>query len=601
VSQLERYVIECEIGQGGMGTVYRAHDAQEDRNVALKELRLAPGISEERRSEIVERFSREAEAVAQLDSDHIVKVYDSFSEDGREFIVMELLEGQTLAEILKAGALPSEAGVGVAEQILDALTVAQAKGIVHRDLKPENIFVLPDGTVKVTDFGIAHVSSTEAGLTRAGQVLGTVGYMPPEQIRGATVDGRSDIFAVGVILYQMLSGVNPFGSEQPTTMMYRISYEEPAPLDPIIEGLPEYLTPLLVKAMAKDPDQRYQSAEEMLKDLRGGVAPDTSAILAAAATRAAEREKASAAAAIPPTAATPKRAMKLDRNVMIAAALALVLIVGGGIAAFATNQRKQQEAVQQRSAILAEGRRVNALMEKVQTTRVGLDGVTASLKAVGAANTAAVAQWDSLYAKKNAAYIAKAAEVERYNLAEQQKQASSGMESYTYQWGYNLSGQYGYWPVSTGMTFTYEAKHKKAPKKPKAPAKVVVNITAETAKLDQLTAELAALRSEVASQSADARYFQVAFQRVGEAVAALDRALAAQRTATAGLVRQDSSRGAIVEQSKLSALNTTEADPAMKKMTEELGLYLQNYGINPTELRSVEGSGSTGATSTTSK
>jgi len=589
VSKLERYLIESEIGQGGMATVYSAHDSETNTDVAIKELRLSPTLSEERRSEIIERFTREAKAVSELESDHIVKILDSFSEDDREFIVMELLEGQTLAAVLKAGALSPEAAISVTEQILEAMTVAQAKGIVHRDLKPENIFLLEDGTVKVTDFGIAHVSSTEAGLTRAGQVLGTVGYMPPEQIRGTTVDGRSDIFAVGVILYQMLSGANPFAAEQPTTMMYRISYEEPPALDPIVEGLPSFLSSVLIKAMAKDPDQRYQSAEEMLVDVRGGIEPDTTAILAAAAERTAEREKSAAAAAASAAKAAsvpsvPRRGFKFDRNIMIAVGIAVLLVVGGGITAFAINQHKQSDMAKARDEIISEGREVSNLVKRAKLVRSGLDNVAAGLKAKGTANAASVARWDSQRSATRAAYAAKLAEVNAYNSAELLAQANSAVIQYATTYSYYT----GYTTYPTGTTYMYKAKHKNPPKVPKDPAKIAVDTAPESATLDQLSTDLASLKSEVASSTSKARYFQVAFQRVGEAVTALEQALSAHRGALAGLVRRDAKKGAIVDQTRLGGLGTSATDASMQNSDKELALYLQNYGVNVTELTSVE-------------
>ena len=589
MSKLERYLIESEIGQGGMATVYSAHDSETNTDVAIKELRLSPTLSEERRSEIIERFTREAKAVSELESDHIVKILDSFSEDDREFIVMELLEGQTLAAVLKAGALSPEAAISVTEQILEAMTVAQAKGIVHRDLKPENIFLLEDGTVKVTDFGIAHVSSTEAGLTRAGQVLGTVGYMPPEQIRGTTVDGRSDIFAVGVILYQMLSGANPFAAEQPTTMMYRISYEEPPALDPIVEGLPSFLSSVLIKAMAKDPDQRYQSAEEMLVDVRGGIEPDTTAILAAAAERTAEREKSAAAAAASAAKAAsvpsvPRRGFKFDRNIMIAVGIAVLLVVGGGITAFAINQHKQSDMAKARDEIISEGREVSNLVKRAKLVRSGLDNVAAGLKAKGTANAASVARWDSQRSATRAAYAAKLAEVNAYNSAELLAQANSAVIQYATTYSYYT----GYTTYPTGTTYMYKAKHKNPPKVPKDPAKIAVDTAPESATLDQLSTDLASLKSEVASSTSKARYFQVAFQRVGEAVTALEQALSAHRGALAGLVRRDAKKGAIVDQTRLGGLGTSATDASMQNSDKELALYLQNYGVNVTELTSVE-------------
>ena len=266
-SPLDRYTIDSELGRGAMGVVYLAHDQKIDRQVALKELLLVENLTPAVRQELMDRFDREARAAGRLNHPNIVGVYDVFTDRERSFIVMEYLDGETLADILERGPLDADSAAAVTLQVLNAVAHAHANQVIHRDLKPDNVFILKDGAVKVTDFGIAHIGDPSASLTRAGTILGTVGYMSPEQLRGEPIDERSDIFAIGVMLYEMLGGLNPFGTDAPTAVMYRIAYEEPQPVRSLRQGVPKYLDAVIRKAIHKEREQRYQSAAAMAIDL----------------------------------------------------------------------------------------------------------------------------------------------------------------------------------------------------------------------------------------------------------------------------------------------------------------------------------------------
>lgn len=271
MSGLDRYAIECEIGRGAMGVVYQAWDSTLDRAVALKELVFPPGLDAAARADMVVRFLREARAAARLQHPNVVQVFDVFSDGDRHFIAMELLSGAPLSDLLDRGPLTPQSAQVVLLQVLDAVQAAHDASIVHRDLKPENIYLLDDGRVKVTDFGIAKIidSSASASATQIGTVLGTPGYMAPEQVQGLTVDCRADIFAVGVVGCEMYGGRNPFQANSPTATLYRIVNEAPA----ISPEAPPVVAAILLMALQKDPALRYQRAADMADSLRNGIAP----------------------------------------------------------------------------------------------------------------------------------------------------------------------------------------------------------------------------------------------------------------------------------------------------------------------------------------
>jgi ketosteroid isomerase-like protein len=265
------YELRGELGRGAMATVWRAFDPKIERLVAVKEPIVPHGIDSATAAEMGARFVREGKAAGQLNHPNIVTIYNAEIYAGRPAIVMELLEGQTLGEIIDAGRLSTDAAINIIDQLLDAVGYAHSRGVVHRDIKPDNVFITSDGRVKLTDFGIASLNAGGT-LTQAGTVLGTPGYMSPEQVVGSPADGRADIFAVGVIAYELLTGHNPFGATDgspPTTILYRVVHEQPPELGALDSALPPHLAQIVSRAMAKDPAQRYQTAEEMRADLRG--------------------------------------------------------------------------------------------------------------------------------------------------------------------------------------------------------------------------------------------------------------------------------------------------------------------------------------------
>ncbi|HKF22007.1 MAG TPA: protein kinase [Candidatus Angelobacter sp.] len=258
-----RYEIIGELGRGAMGVVYKAQDPTIGRTVALKTLRLdVHGIET---AEIVRRFQNEARAAGLLNHPNIVTIYDAGEQDGNFYIAMEFMEGTTLQEMLaEKRILPADEAIHLTREICKGLDYAHAHGIVHRDVKPANIMITASGAVKIMDFGIA---KTGGSVTSTGQVLGTPNYMSPEQVKGRPLDGRSDLFSFGVILYEMLTGEKPFAGQNVTTIIYKIVNETPiAPRD-LDTTIHPGLSAIVTKALAKPPDERYQSGAELVRDL----------------------------------------------------------------------------------------------------------------------------------------------------------------------------------------------------------------------------------------------------------------------------------------------------------------------------------------------
>jgi serine/threonine-protein kinase len=256
------YEIREQIGAGGMGAVYRAHDTRLDRDVALKFL--PPHLTAD--PEARERLLAEARAAAALEHPNVCTVYEiGETEDGRPFIAMALCEGETLKERLERGPLPPAEAVRVATQLTQGLSAAHARGILHRDVKPGNIVLTTDGSVKLVDFGLARM--VDATLTRAGRTPGTLAYMSPEQVRGEPLDPRTDLWSLGVVLYEMLSGVRPFGGANDRALIEAILHPEPGSLSNGQPEVPRRLAHIIERLLRKDRNDRYGSADELLADL----------------------------------------------------------------------------------------------------------------------------------------------------------------------------------------------------------------------------------------------------------------------------------------------------------------------------------------------
>jgi serine/threonine-protein kinase len=259
-----KYRIVDEIGRGGMGIVYKAEDIKLQRTVALKFLPAQWTSDPEAR----ERFVHEARAASALDHPNICNIHEiGEAEDDRMYIAMAFYEGKSLKEKIKQGPLKQEEALGIAIQAATGMAKAHQKGIVHRDIKPANMLITSDGVVKVLDFGLAKLAG-QVKLTREGTTVGTVAYMSPEQAKGEAVDQRTDIWSLGVVLYEMLSGTLPFKGDYERTLIHAILHQEPERLGKLRKDLPAGLENIVFKVLSKDPADRYQSMDELLEDLR---------------------------------------------------------------------------------------------------------------------------------------------------------------------------------------------------------------------------------------------------------------------------------------------------------------------------------------------
>ena len=266
ISQLGRYEVLGELGQGAMGIVYKAKDPLIDRVVAIKTINL--GLALDEKEEYEGRFYQEAKAAGRLNHPNIVTIYDVGKSGDVAYIAMEFLQGRELRDIMNdGGLLPVDQVLDIVAQVAQGLAYAHEHGIVHRDVKPSNIMVVRDGHAKITDFGIARMASS-AVRTQTGMVLGSPKYMSPEQVMGKEIDQRSDIFSLGVMLYEMLTGQAPFNGENVNAIMYQTLNAVPAPPNTLNPAVPEMVNFILAKALAKKVEDRYQNAMDFAVDLR---------------------------------------------------------------------------------------------------------------------------------------------------------------------------------------------------------------------------------------------------------------------------------------------------------------------------------------------
>jgi len=302
-----------------MAKVFLGTDTVLGRTVAVKVL--APQFADD--DGFVQRFRREAQAAASIGHPHIVSVFDTGSDDGVHYIVMEYVEGRTLAEFLAGGGriLPDRA-IDIAMDVCQALEAAHARGVIHRDIKPGNIMLNPRGEVKVTDFGIARVTTTADTVAQTAAILGTASYLSPEQAQGQPVDARSDLYSLGCVVYEMVTGRPPFLGDSPVAVASKQVLEQPVPPSKLNSDVTPDLDAVILRALAKNPANRYQSAEEMRADLeraKRGLPVDATPLLAAGATQVLDRPPAHATQVLPPS--EPER-----RTNWIPIAVTLVLI-----------------------------------------------------------------------------------------------------------------------------------------------------------------------------------------------------------------------------------------------------------------------------------
>jgi serine/threonine-protein kinase len=342
-----RYEIHQRLARGGMAQVYLARDRALDRPVAVKEL--VPEFATD--PSFVERFRREAQAAANLAHPNIVGVYDWGTQDGTYFIVMEYVDGPSLSQVIRRdGPLHPRRAAEIAGEVAAALGFAHSRGVVHRDVKPGNVLLTASGQSKVTDFGIARaLSSPEEDLTQAGSVMGTATYFSPEQAQGLPVDPRSDLYSLGVVLYEMVTGRPPFSGETPLAIAYKHVQDTPPPPSSVVPDLPPALEAVIMRLLQKRPDDRYASAEELRADLQRFLAGEDTAALRTVGAAAAGAAAAAAATRVQPTVAggaVPPSDDDVDEElgetpprsrtwVFLGSLLLLLLLLGGALFWFA--------------------------------------------------------------------------------------------------------------------------------------------------------------------------------------------------------------------------------------------------------------------------
>ena len=331
-----KYRFVEKIGRGGMGVVYRAVDETLDRPVAVKVI--SPELVEE---ELVRRFRAEAQTLAKVNHPNIATVYELFRDGDQLMMVMELVSGQTFEQLIeRGGPLPVERAVALVAQVLDALGHAHGVGIVHRDLKPANLMLTDSGVAKVMDFGIARVIGAER-MTSDGLMVGTPAYMAPEQVRGEDVDGRADLYAIGMVLYRMLTGKLPFKADTAVAMIQSQLNATPAPARELRPDLPGWLDTVLMRALAKRTDDRFQSADEFRRAL-GALAPamDDLTIAPRSATRGPVTPSAAVPAPAAPGGGPATTTLVMNRShLAVAGALVVLLVVGIGVLAWLSLRR----------------------------------------------------------------------------------------------------------------------------------------------------------------------------------------------------------------------------------------------------------------------
>ena len=373
-----RYRVVRKLGTGGMASVYLAEDQELGRQVAIKVLDERHAQDEQ----FVERFRREAKNAAGLSHPNIVSIYDRGETDGTYYIAMEFLDGQTLKElIVTRGPTPIPVAVDYTRQILSALSFAHRNGLVHRDIKPHNVIVAPDGRVKVTDFGIARSGSSQ--MTEAGSIIGTAQYLSPEQARGAPVSPASDLYSVGIVLHEMLTGSVPFTGDTPLEIAMKHLSSVPEPPSANRPGVPRDLDLVVLRALAKRPEARYASAEDMDADLARvakGLSVSTETEIAATAVLAGAGLEATLVTQVAPARAQPGAPPPyappapyydyeepIRRRPLWPWALALVLLVAAGFAAFYVYDRIQNELAQTKpvSVPFVEGIKEELAVQKI--------------------------------------------------------------------------------------------------------------------------------------------------------------------------------------------------------------------------------------------
>lgn len=574
----DRYAYAEEAQDSAQGPVRVARDTREDRDVMIWRVPISPSLAPEARSELEERLTVEVETARAIEDAGVVRVLDSFLEDDAANVVTEVVEGHSLGTVLQAGPLAYEAALGVITPVLRALAAAGEQGLVHRVLSPQTVYLQDDGAVRVPGLCLPEMPTPFDPVSLPSMSSGSAVevYWSPEQVQGGQADARSEVFVVGVMMYEMLVGQNPFAAAQYATTMYRIAYEEPSPLAVFVPGLPEHVSAIVEKALAKDPDLRYQTPAEMLADLKEQTAPDLTAI------NAAKDARATAAADVSAAAPRVRRPIPWKRVAIAAAVVVAVLGTAGGVYAYREKRLAEDAATQ--AAIRTEGAVMVERVAEAKALERDLKALLEGLAPVAANNQVQLARWDSDWASLQQAYNDRTAEVRRHNSAEESN--------------YNASARvyYDWWTGESTVYYTYTKRLWSYPDPPTMPPPVNADISAQRATLADLASRSAALTSAVATDSAQAQYFMVVFARLTETLQVIDARIADVGTAMDGMITRDPNRGDFVDGTKVAAIDLTEIGTRMATVDQEVSLHTQHYGLTIEELLSSESTATPGAT-----
>jgi serine/threonine protein kinase len=384
--QLSNYKVIGMLGKGGMATVYKAHELSLNRVVALKVL--SDQLSEDK--DYIKRFEREAQAAAQLNHPNIVQVYAIGEEKGVHYFAMEYIKGKSLAEIMKEeGVMAPEKAVAIIKQAADALGEAHGVGLVHRDIKPSNIMIDAAGRPKVTDFGIAYISTAQTKLTREGSIIGTPEYLSPEQCEGKIVDGRSDIYSLGVTLYELLTGKTPYEADTPVSMLMKIVKGDFPPISEIKPDVPPAIRKIVEKMMQTDPNKRYGSMAEVIKDFN-----EYEKSLSASAGPAARMPATITYQEIEAQQSTASPSAKSSKWAAVIVAAVIVLLMGGAFAAKVLyfDKKAKSTPAGQETAAVEQTSPSGAVSETGQTTETPGQGETADTQGTSGQEMSAESQ-----------------------------------------------------------------------------------------------------------------------------------------------------------------------------------------------------------------
>jgi len=560
---MERFDLGEELARGRRFVSREARETELESDVTVVDVDLSDLADEGDRASVRAHITTAATALTDLDHENVIRCLDVIDEGDSLRIVFERPEGTSLATLLADGSLPAAASIEVVSQVLAGVHAMNEVGVSSLVVSPESIVLTPDGTAKLGGL-FALPGLHEVAVVAPGDLLALVRYLAPEQLDGDAGDVRSVAFSAGLVLLRMLSGTNPFDAGQIPATMYRIKCEPAPGLDISADDIPDYVAPLLVKALAKDPELRYANPEAMRADLVGGVAPDVTAVIAATPIPTVPI----ATGAVAPVAAKKNLHLPFSAKALALGLIVAILIGGVAFGGYSYMQKKQADDRARQVAIIAEGRVLAGYVSRLKTLRADLAGSLTAAGSKAKMNSAALRAWDSEWGRRQSAYKSRYAAVEAHNTAENERYTESGVNYY-----YTYGGGFAY------TEYTYKPQTWSYPSSPKKPAKVKANLSAEQTRLQKLESELNALRSEIASSTPTSRYFGPVYQELNLAATALSGTVGDARSMMTIVVTQNSEKGAQVDTAKIKAINLGALDAPFQQLDSRVTASLAGFKV----------------------